>query len=190
MTKNTLLCGLAAIALLGLGACSSSSPTPAPATADTKMESKPAGPPQPVAAKEAYYEMYTPARKWSQDIQGVSLVSGELPGVKNADGKAGCWTAVFGSPSLRQARTFVYCVADSLPAYTKGVKEEGTDAWAPNAKAMPFENTDFKIDSDAAYKTAAGKAGDWLKDHADKELVMTLGNATRYPNPVWYFLWG
>jgi hypothetical protein len=48
------------------------------------------------------------------------------------------------------------------------------------------------IDSDAAYKTAAGKAADWLKDkdNAEKPVTMSLGAAARFPTPVWYILFG
>lgn len=187
---TNLFRGAAAIALLGLAACSST-PAPAPTAETPVVEKKPAGPPEPVAAKTAYYEMYTPARKWATDLVGISLVSGDVPGVKNADGKFGMWTAVFASPSLRQARTYTYAVADALPTIQKGVKAEGAEAWAgPTAKVMPFDNSDFKTDSDAAYTAATEKAGPWLKDHPDKPASFTLGNATRFPNPVWYIVWG
>lgn len=187
---NTLFRGAAAIALLGLAACSST-PTPAPTTETPVVEKKPAGPPEPVAAKTAYYEMYTPAHSWATDLVGLSLVSGDVAGVKNADGKFGMWTAVFASPSLHQARTYTYAVADALPAVQKGVKAESPIPWAgPNTKVMPFDNSDFKTDSDAAYTAALEKAGDWVKEHQDKTPVLTLGNTSRFPTPVWYILWG
>ena len=48
------------------------------------------------------------------------------------------------------------------------------------------------VDSDTAYKTAAGKAGDWLKnaENAAKPVSLSLGAASRFPAPVWYILFG
>ena len=145
----------------------------------------------PVTGKTAFYEMYDAAHMWAPDIQALSLTDGSVNGVQNADGKAGVWTAVFASPSMKQARTYVYSVADQLPTYEKGVKAEGTDPWGgPTATATPFAGTDVTVDSDAAYKTAADKAASWLKDNPGKTAKISLGFATRFPAPVWYILWG
>jgi hypothetical protein len=182
------------VAVLGLTACSSepAKTTEAKTDADTAKKA-PAGPPEPVLAKTAFYEMYTPAHSWAADIQPISLKSGEVAGVKNSEGKAGVWTAVFGSPSLHSARTYTYAVAEQLPAIFKGVKVESTDSWAgPTTNALTFQTSDFTIDSDGAYKAAAAKAGDWLKDkeNAEKPVSMSLGAASRFPAPVWYVLFG
>jgi hypothetical protein len=135
--------------------------------------------------------MYTPAHAWAPDLLPLSLASADVTGVKSADGKAGAWTAVFVSPSLHQARSYSYSVVDQLPTFSKGVKAEAAVPWAgPAAAAAPFQTTDFTVDSDAAFKTASDKAGTWVKDHPDKPLTMALGYATRFPGPVWYFLWG
>ena len=190
MTKNLLLT-TALAGLIGLSACSQPAATAPKTEAEATEKKAPAGPPEPVTAKTAFYAMYTPARAWATDIQALSLVSGEVSGVKNADGKFGLWTAVFASPSLGQARTYTYAVTDQLPTIQKGVKAEGTERWGgPTRAQMPFQNSDFTIDSDAAYKTAAAKAGDWLKEHADKPASFTLGAASRFPSPVWYIIWG
>ncbi len=138
-------------------------------------------------------KMYTPAHAWAADIAPISLKSGEVAGVKNSDGKAGVWIAVFGSPSQRMARTYTYSVAEELPSIAKGVKAEAPEAWAgPTTAVETFQTSDFTIDSDAAYKTAAGKAADWLKDaaNATKPVSMSLGAAARFPAPVWYILFG
>lgn len=192
MDKNFLTAAVA-IALLGLTACSSepAKTTETKSATDDTAKKAPAGPPEPVLAKEAFYEMYTPAHSWAPDLLPLTLASGEVAGVKNADGKAGVWTAVFVSQSLRQSRTYTYSVADQLPTYSKGVKAEDPIPWTgPSAAAVPFQTSDFMIDSDAAYKTAVDKAGTWVKDHPDKTLTMALGYATRFPSPVWYYLWG
>jgi hypothetical protein len=103
------------------------------------------------------------------------------------------WTAVFGSPSQRLARTYTYAVTDELPTITKGVKAETPEAWAgPTTAVMTFQTSDFMIDSDAAYQAAAAKGADWLKDpeNAAKPVSLSLGAASRYPAPVWYVLFG
>ena len=189
--KTPLLLSAALAGLIGLASCSQpSTPAPQPA-AETTEKKAPAGPPEPVTAKTAFYAMYTPARAWAPDILAISLVSGDVAGVKNQDGKFGMWTAVFASASMHAARTYTYAVADQLPTIQKGVKAEGTEAWAgPTRAQMTFDNGDFKIDSDEAYKIAAGKAGDWLKEHPDKPASFTLGAASRFPSPVWYVIWG
>jgi hypothetical protein len=183
------------VAALGLAACSSepAKTTEAKTDADAAAKKAPAGPPEPVAAKTAFYEMYTPAHTWAADLKPISLKSGEVTGVKNTDGKAGLWTAIFVSPSLHSSRTYIYSVVDELPGITKGIKAQGTEPWAgPTASVLTFETSDFTIDSDAAYKAAADKAGDWLKDkeNAAKPVSMSLGAASRFPAPVWYVLFG
>lgn len=191
MDKNFLTAAVV-VALLGLTACSSE-PAKTTETKSTEDAAKTAsaGPAEPVLAKDAFYEMYTPAHAWAADLLPLSLTSGEINGVKNADGKAGAWTAVFVSQSLHQSRTYSYAVADQLPTFSKGVKAEDAAPWpGPTAAAVPFQTSDFMVDSDAAYKTAADKAGTWLKDNPTKTLTMALGYATRFPSPVWYYMWG
>ena len=192
---KSLLKGVFTVAAIGLAACSSetANTTGTKTDAETAAKQAPAGPPEPVAAKAAFWQMYTPAHAWAADLVPISLKSGEVAGVKNADGKAGVWTAIFGSPSQRAARTYVYSVADQLPDITKGVKANLADSWAgPTAAVMPFQTGDFTIDSEAAYKTAAAKAADWLKekDNAQKPVSLSLGAASRFPAPVWVILFG
>jgi hypothetical protein len=192
MDKNLLKAAFV-LAAIGLSACS---PEPAKTTeAKTDTEAvaakAPAGPPEPVLAKTAFYEMYTPAHAWAADLVPISLKSGQVAGIKNAEGKAGLWTAVFGSPSQHAARTYTYAVADELPNITKGIKADDSGPWAgPTTAVMTFQTSDFTIDSDAAYKAAAAKAGDWLKENPDKPVSFVLGAASRFPAPVWYVVFG
>src|SRR6202451_2008998 len=114
---RTLLKAVVTVAAIGLAACSSETTnTPGTKTdAEAAAKQAPAGPPEPVAAKAAFWQMYTPAHAWAGDLVPIRLKSGEVAGVKNADGKAGVWTAVFGSPSQHAARTYTYAVAEQLP---------------------------------------------------------------------------
>lgn len=194
MDKNIFKAVVFAAAVFGLTACSSEPAKTTEAKTDTTdTAKKPAGPPEPVLAKTAFYEMYTPAHTWASDLMPLSLKSGEVAGVKNSEGKAGVWVAVFGSASLMQARQYTYSVADELPSITKGVKAEEAVPWrGPTTVAQTFQTSDFMVDSDAAYKTAATKAAEWLKDPANaaKPWSMALGSAARFPSPVWYIVFG
>lgn len=192
---KSLLKAVFVVAAIGLMSCSSepSQPTGTKTDAEAAAKQTPAGPPEPVAAKTAFWKMYTPAHAWAADLAPISLKSGEVAGVKNADGKSGVWTAIFGSTSQHAARTYVYSVADQLPDIAKGVTAKLAESWAgPTAAVMTFQTGDFTTDSDAAYKTAAAKAADWLKekDNAEKPVSLSLGAATRFPAPVWVILFG
>ena len=192
---SKLLKSLIAVSAIALAACSSQPTNTSAATPDAGAAAKqaPAGPPQPVAAKTAYWEIYKPAHAWAADLLPLGVKSGEVAGVKNADGKAGVWTVVFVSPSKRQLRTYTYSVADQLPDISKGVKGGFPEAWGgPTKDVMVFQSSDFSVDSDAAYKTAAAKAETWLKekDNAEKPVSMNLGAAQAFPAPVWAVTFG
>lgn len=193
MNRKLLKAVFAVAAGVALAACSSEPAKTTETKTEPEAAKKPAGPPEPVLAKDAFYAMYKPAFAWASDMMPISLKSGELEGIKNKDGKAALWTAIFASPSMRAQRTYTYAVADQLPSITKGVKAEGAEPWAgPTAAVETFMTSDFMIDSDAAYKAAATKAADWLKekDNASKPVSLSLGAASRFPAPVWVILFG
>ena len=178
----------ALIAVLLLAACSE-----APRPAETKTEEAPKKevPAAPVTAKTAFFEMYKPARAWASDFLVLSMDSNEVPGITSEGGKYGIWTAVFVSPSRHEARTFTYSVVDSGTAIHKGVDVSPAQSWSgATATSAPVQSMDFAVDSDAAYQTAYAKAASWVKQHPDKQVAFTLGNASRFPTPVWYILWG
>lgn len=180
----------ALLAVLVLVACSEA---PKPGT-ETKaaVESKEAAvPPQPVSGKTAYWEMYKSARDWAKDLQPLTLVSKEIPGIKNEDGKAAMWEATFASPSQQQARVFTYAIVAHPPDIYKGVTIGKPLPWnGPTRNALPFMMSNVTVDSDAAYKTAVADADAWLKKNPDKPLSMTLQDNARFQLPYWYVMWG
>ena len=189
MHKKVLFTATAMVAALVLSACSEAPKTTAKVEAEVKKE--PAKAPEAVTAHRAFYEMYKPARTWATDLLALSVVSGEVPKIKNEDGKAGLWTAVFVSPSRREARSFTYAVVDNGGEFRKGVNISNTLLWSGATKtSKPFSNSEFAVDSDAAYKTAFGKAEGWLKKHPNMQATFRLGNASRFSAPVWYIMWG
>ena len=169
------------IAVLFLAACSE-----APKTATTTKEL----PSVPVSGKTAFWEMYKPAYSWATDLVPLKLESKQIPGIKNEAGKSAMWSATFYSPSRNQVLKVSYAIAAHSPDIYKGVTVGHPFAWSPNRDAMTFLTGDFSIDSDAAYQTALSQAGTWVKKHPDKEVSLVLGNASRFPSPVWYVLWG
>ncbi|MGP8245616.1 MAG: hypothetical protein ACLQVN_13985 [Bryobacteraceae bacterium] len=189
MNKKTLFTATVMVATLVLSACSGA-PTPA-GKVETEAKKEPAKPPEAVTAQTAYYESYKLARSWATDLLGLSVTSGEVPGINNADGKAGLWTIVFVSPSRKEARSFTYAVAAGSAGILKGVNVSSALPWAGETReSMAFSNSQFTVDSDAAYKTALPKAADWLKTHPNEKVTFRMGNAVRFGAPVWYVMWG
>jgi hypothetical protein len=182
-----MLGGTVIAGLLLLSGCSS-----APPPAETKVEKKkPSMPTGPITGLTAFYEMYKVARQIAPDIQAASLTGNDVEGVKSEDGKYVMWTAVFVSASMKQATTFTYSTDDKA-LVPRGVNNASSVRWGgPSQNAMPFSTSDFSVDSDAAYKAAAGKAADWLTKNADKPVtIFALGNASSFPAPMWYIRWG
>jgi len=159
---------------------------PEPAAAENAASSG------PVSAKTAFWQMYKQAYTWAHDVVPLKLESKELSGVKNEAGKAGMWSATFGSSTKHQAVVITYAVAAHAPDIYKGNNVGSPVPWGgPTREVMPFQTSDFVIDSDAAYKTAQADADAWLKKHPDKQATFLLGhNPTRFSAPVWYIVWG
>jgi hypothetical protein len=180
----------AVVAMLLLAGCLEKTKTTV--TDESKTARAPAGPPEPVTGKTAFWLMYTPARHWSTDILILRLTPKEVPGFKNEGGKAAMWEAMFASPSLHQYRVYSYSIASSPPDIFKGVSAGLRVPWnGVTRDAMPVELTDFNADSDAAYQAAAADAAAWLKKNPDKPLTaLALGNTFRFHAPVWYLMWG
>lgn len=189
MNKKVLMTATVIVATLVLSACSQAPKTAAKVETEAKKE--PAQAPEAVTAQRAFYEMYKPARAWATDLLALSLTSGEAPIIKNEDGKAGLWTAIFVSPSRKEARRFTYAVVDSGADIRKGVNVSGALVWGGATPASkPFSNSEFAVDSDAAYKSAFENAAGWLKKHPNQKPTFRLGNASRFAAPVWYVMWG
>ena len=183
-------CVVSAFVVLLLAGCVEKTKTTV--SDDSKTARAPAGPPEPVTAKTAFWLMYTPARHWSTDIVILRVTPKEVPGFKNEDGKAAMWEAMFASPSLHQYRVYSYSIASSPPDIFKGVSAGLRVPWnGVTRDAMPVDLTSFNVDSDAAYQAAAAEGAAWLKKNPDKPLsALALGNTFRFQAPVWYLMWG
>jgi hypothetical protein len=177
-------------AVLALTACSE----PAANTAKKEVataKKEPEGPPKPISAKTAFWEVYKPAHEWAADLQPFGIKSETADGFETDGGLSPRWTISFVSASRHEARTYYYSVVSQPPLILKGIKADSAVPWAgPSADAMAFQTSEFKFDSDEAFKVAAAKAEEWLKKHPGKKPTMSLGNASRYTAPMWYILWG
>lgn len=177
--------------LLLTGMLALTSCTDAPKTSEASAEApKDLTPQEPVSAKTAFWAMYKPAYAWARDLVVLSLTPKDVPGQKSDGGKAPIWTATFGSPSHKEARTWTYSIAkyEDIP---RGTSVGNAINWyGPRHEAMPFTTSDLGVDSDAAYATAVKAAAPWAKKHPNAPLTYSLGNASRFPVPVWYFKWG
>jgi hypothetical protein len=180
MRKEFLIAMGAAMALVWAG-CLEAPQAGARTNTGAKREAKPAG---PVNAQTAFYEMYKPARVWASDALPLTLASGDAANIKNEGGKFGKWTAIFVSPTRREARIFTYTVGQGLSA----VAAEAWSGATPNSR--PFQLIEFTVNSDAAYKTAFKEAQGWLKSHPGKEPALSLLNSSHSGSPTWYILWG
>src|SRR5215472_10562001 len=179
----------AVVGLLVLTGCS-----PDSSSTNKKTDTGPAKPAvaqEPVLAKTAFWELYKSAHTWAADLTPLALESKEIPGIKNSDGKAAMWSATFGSPSKHEARVFSYAVAAHAPDIYKGITVGNSRPWSgPVPSALPFSGSDIATDSDAAYQAALAQASAWVSKNPNQEVSFTLGNAARFPGPVWYVLWG
>jgi hypothetical protein len=176
--------------ILALTSCSVT-PEPSNTSAKPDAAASASASQEPVSGKTAFWEMYKSAHTWAADLVPLALESKVVPGMKNAAGKAAMWSATFGSPSKHEARSFTYCVMGHPPDIYKGVTVGNSRPWGgPVPTALPFDTSDFSVDSDAAYATAAAQANSWVSKNPGKEVSLTLGNASRFPAPVWYVLWG
>src|SRR5258708_9193192 len=121
-------------------------------------EKAPEAPPEPISGSTAFFRMYTAARGWLADVQGLRMTSINLPDVKKVPGKAAAWQVMFVSAEKQRARPYTFSVIEAPSNLHKGVFALNEESWSPRAPAKPFPIQALKIDSDAAYETAVNKA--------------------------------
>jgi hypothetical protein len=189
IVKHTSLITLAA-ALFLLSACSE--PTKPAASADADAAKEAAAPIEPVTARTALWPMYTSARTWTTDFVILKMEPKELTAFKNDAGKAAMWEATFASPGRHEYRVYSYAIAAQPPDIYKGVTVGRPIPWSGETRdVMAIPLSDFKVDSDSAYKTALVDAGPWLKKNPTKKISeFQLWHAFRFDAPVWFLQWG
>lgn len=168
-------------AALAAGCGSSEEPKP-------KTEAPPA---EPVSGQTAFWKMFMAARNWSPDVQGLTMRTLPVEGYKVENGKAPAWEATFVSPAKAQARTFTYSIVEAGPLLHKDVFAGLAESWTgPTGQARPWPIQALKVDSVAAWETAAGKSADYMKANPNKPISILLEQTPRHPEVAWRVLWG
>ncbi len=153
-----------------------------------KSAEKPAA---PVTGQSALWRMYQVARAWAPDAQVLRVSSIAVPEVAPVRGKSGAWEATFTSEGKGRRRAYTYSVVESQDGPHQGVFAGQEEDWSgPGGQDAPFPIGAVAIDTDAAYKTAAGQAREYEKKHPGKPITLLLENVGRYPNPAWRVIWG
>jgi hypothetical protein len=167
-----------------LVSCSDQSPTAA-----KKAPEKPA---EPATGQSALFKMYQVARsKWSADARILKLNSIHVPDVPQVPGEAGAWQATFTSENLGRARSYTYSVVEQEGNLHQGVFPSPEESWSqvPGAN-FSFDIREVAIDSDAAYKTALEKAGDYDKKNPGMAISLMLEKTPKFNAPAWRVIWG
>ena len=179
------------VAIFLLSSCSQPS-NPAGANVTTVAASEPSNAAEPVTAKTAYGSIYKSAYKWAPDLVLLRLAPKDVPGLASGGGKAGQWEATVASPSKHEYRVFTLrdCRTAAGHNQRSDHRKRRPVEWVTR-DVMPIQASEFSVDSDAAYTTAAADAAAWLKKNPDKKLSsFQLGNGYSFPTPVWYAMWG
>lgn len=169
-----------------------SQPTTPAAKTEAEAPKEAAAPVEPVSAKTALWPMYTQARSWTTDFVILKMEPKELTAFKNENGKAAVWEATFASPSRKEYRVYTYAIAAQAPDIYKGVVVGRAMPWSGETRdVMAIPLSDFNVDSDVAYKTAAADAAVFIKKYPEKKVsTLQLYHAFRFPGPIWYIKWG
>jgi hypothetical protein len=135
--------------------------------------------------------MYQVARAWAPDAQVLSMNSIQLSEAAPVRGKSGAWGATFTSEAKGRKRSYTYSVVESQDGVHQGVFGGLEESWAgPEGLSVPFLIAAVEIDTDAAYKTAEGKAAAYEKKQPGKPVTWLLEKVRKYPNPAWRVIWG
>jgi hypothetical protein len=152
---------------------------------------EPAPPPKPVTARFALQRIYLQARGWAADAQPLRISDISLKEVANEAGKAAAWRATFVSAQLGKARSYSYSVVESPGNVYEGVLPGREESWSGSSgQARPFLHQMLKVDSDAAYATAANESKPYLKKNPNAPVHFLLEYTPRFPNPAWRVFWG
>jgi len=169
---------MALVSLAALTGCSSESSQPAP---------KPQ-PPDLLAGRAAFQQLYVAARGWASDVRPYQLQSQCIGDNKGKDGKAALWRAAFAS-ATRGAKPYTWSGVDSPDGSSpRGISPGTQDSFAPSGA---FDMAFLKIDSDKALEVAQKHGGDKLLADAPDTCVSYLldwnpgGN-----NLVWHVIYG
>lgn len=169
------------VAILCLAGCSTAPPPAA---------KKPIEPPKPVTGLSAIFKMFQLARTWAPDAQLLKAQSVNLETVKSEGGKAGAWTAIFVSDSLKKSRTYSFSTVEDEGLH-KDVFAQQEQGWqGPTRQSAPFRMEALKTDSEKAWEIAKEKSVEFMKKNPDLRVFFIVEQTDRFPNPAWRVIWG
>lgn len=172
-------------ALLALTLASCSEP------AKTEKAKEAAKPPEALTGRQAFQRVYPQARAWAPDAQPLQLRSIRLPQVPAEPGKSGAWEVIMVSPSLSKSKTYTYSAVEAEGNLHEGVFGTLENSYSGgHGPQFPFLIAAIKVDSDEAYKTAAGNSEDYIKKHPDTPISFVLEQTNRFPDLTWRVIWG
>jgi len=179
MQVSTVLLPVVLVCLALAAGCTSESNPPA--------ASKPQ-PPDLLAGREAFQQLYIAARGWSPDIKPYQLQSQAVGDYKGKDGKAVVWRASFAS-ATRGSKPFTWSGIDSPDGSSpRGISPGTADNYAPSGT---FDMAFLKIDSDKAFEVAQKHSGDKvLADGPDTPVFYLLDWNVSGNNLVWHVIYG
>jgi len=162
----------------------------APKTVEKKEAEKPL---EAATGMSALYKMYQVARSWggpdTRVLKMTSMFLNEVPSVPR--GKAAAWEATFVAPSKNMARSYTYSIIEVQPTLHKGVFAGPEQGWsAARGNQTPFLMAAVKVDTDKAFETALKNGAEYDKKNPDRPILILLEKNTKFPNPVWRFVWG
>ena len=180
MFKPSVFIAVITLALAGAG-CSEA----------PKAEKAPPKNLEPLTGRQAFQQMYPPARAWAADAQPLQIKSVPLESVKAAPGKSGAWQVTFISPSRSRAKIFTWSAIEAEGNLHQGVFSGPDESWSgSHGQEQPFFAQAIKTDSDEAYETAVKKSAEYLKKNPAKLVTFIAEYTNRFPNAAWRVIWG
>jgi hypothetical protein len=155
----------------------------------TQPAAKPAPkPPDLLAGREAFQQLFVAARGWAADARPYQLQSQCFGDNNGRDGKAVVWRAAFAS-AARGARPYTWTGVDSEDGSSpRGISPGTQDSYAPSGA---FDIAFLKIDSDKAFEVAQKHGGDKvLADVPNTPVIYLLDWNVSGNNLVWHVIYG
>ncbi len=148
-------------------------------------------PPEPVDGQTAFFRMFTAARGWAPDAQGVRLESMDIEEVPAENGKFGAWRGTFYSPQRNLAVVFNFAVVEVGGKVQKGVFQDHEQSYSPG-RNQPWPAVALKTSSEKAFEVAMeqDKTKAYVAEHPDMPIFILLEQTSRHPNLAYRIVWG
>ncbi len=153
-------------------------------TSEPPAPEKKTEPPELLAGRSAFQQLYIAAHGWAADARPYQLQSSVVGDNKGKEGKAVLWRAAFASEMQRSSKPYVWSGIDSPDAPARGVSPGPQDSFVPG---NAFDINFLKVDSDKAYEVAQKHGGDKI---GDTPITYMLDWNRGENNLVWHVIYG